>query len=331
MKGDCKMRKEYGCLKSSDRLKIYDLLLDGESLQGIANAIGFHKSTVYREVSRNSTAVGYRPDIAGQTYLARRRSGRKGKVERSPELQEKIDERLREGWSPEQIAGRLNKEAGKQLISFEGIYQYIYRPAQRKKKLYKFLRYRHSFRYPRGKRRRHQSKDDKVSIHDRCSTINERESFGHWEGDLILFRKRRENLFTLRERKTRYLIAIKNKTRESKETSKALISYMKSKSKLMETLTLDNDTSFVGHKEIARVLGLDVFFCDPYKSWQKGAIENGNRLIREKLPKRMNIECVSQNEVDQILERLNKRPMKCLGYMTPQESFLQEGLLRAIT
>jgi len=124
-------------------------------------------------------------------------------------------------------------------------------------------------------------------------------------------------------------MAIKNANRQAKETSKTLLSYMTHKINMVESLTLDNDPAFAEYKKMGICLKSDIFFCDPYKSYQKGAIENGNRLIREKLPKRANIDQISQDKIEEIMDKLNSRPMKVLGFLTPKEAYLQESVLRS--
>lgn len=319
--------RRYKHLRETDRLKIYELLFEGCSLQGIADRIGFHKSTIYRELSRNSTKLGYRPDFASQQYLLRR-GYKPSKIDRNEGVKTYVLSKLKEGWSPEQIAGRLKRECGYSVVSHEAIYQYIYSSSGKEMKLYRYLRKKRSYRYPRIKRKRQKANLDKESIHMRSDLINKRLLFGHWEGDLVLFQKTRTNLFTLRERKTRFLIAIKNANRKAKETSKSLINYMGQKVDLMESLTLDNDPAFAEYKGLSESLRSDIFFCDPYKSYQKGAIENGNRLIREKLPKKARISQISQEKIEEFMDELNRRPMKVLGFLSPKEAFLQERFLR---
>lgn len=323
------MTKNYKHIKETNRLRIYALILEGQSIERISQEVGVHRSTIYRELNRNSSKFGYRPDFASQQYLMRRR-GRLSKIERSKPLEKAIIEKLKEGWSPQQISGRFNRERQEHVISHETIYTYIYSPLQKSLKLYKFLRKKRRIRYPRVRRKRHLGSKEKLSIHQRPPDINTRESFGHWEGDLILFSKTRENMFTLRERKTRFLVGIKNATRHARSTSKTLISYMHDKTALIDSLTLDNDTAFAEFPIIGEALGSKIYFCDPYKSWQKGAIENGNRLIREKLPLKSAIKELSQEDIDEKLRVLNSRPMKCLDYLSPREAFLQESLSRGI-
>lgn len=176
------MRKKYHHLKSEDRLKLYSMLLEGMGLQAVAAELGFHKSTIYRELRRYQVS----------------------KVDKQKDLKAYVIQKLEEGWSPEQISGRLAKEIGYPVVSHEPIYQYIYSPSGKALKLYKHLRKKRSYRYPCIKRKRQKSNPDKVSIHERAEQVNKRQLFGHWEGDLILFKKTRTNMFTLRERKTRF-------------------------------------------------------------------------------------------------------------------------------
>ena len=258
--------RKYNHLSSADRIKLYKLLFEGISLQEIATSIGYHKSTVYRGLYRNSTGIGYRPDLASQQYLLRRRY-KPSKIDMDENIKEYILSKLKERWSPEQIAGRLKKEWGYAPVSYETIYQYIYSPSGKKLKLYQCLRKKRKYRYPRVKRKRQRPHVDKASIHSRPEEISNRLTFGHWEGDLILFHKTRTNVFTLRERKTRLLIAIKNASRKAKETSKSLINYMGKRADLVRSLTLDNDPDFAEYKGIADVFKSEIYFCDPYKSY----------------------------------------------------------------
>lgn len=172
-----------------------------------------------------------------------------------------------------------------------------------------------------------------MRIKQRASSINERQSFGHWEGDLLLFQQTKTNLLTLRERKSQFVIAIKNQSRQAKSTTNALLKYMrKNLHKTMKSLTLDNDPAFALHEQIADQTKASVYFCEPYKSYQKGAIENANKLIRTKLPKQTKIDQWEQKDIDKIIKNFNDRPMKCLDYQTPKEVFLKAfGLLPILT
>ncbi len=319
------MATAYRHITPEIRLKIHQLLLQGFGIQEIAGCLGYHRATLYREFARNSCQYGYRPDWASQQALLRSRRCKIAKLDKNEELKRFVLEKLEIGWSPQQIAGRANRKAGQTVICHESIYRYIYSRQGQALKLFKYLRKKRCFRYPRVKRRRFKKfESQKKSIHDRPASIDSRETAGHWEGDLILFSKKQTNLFTLRERKTRLIIAIKNASRKAKSTTNTLLNYMKkSQHKTIKSLTLDNDVAFSLHEKIAKNLKATIYFCEPYKSYQKGDIENANRLLRTKFPKRMNIDQVEQPEIDKIVNSLNDRPMKCLNYATPNEAFFE--------
>jgi IS30 family transposase len=251
------MKRQYHHLTPEDRLKLYELLLDRCSVREMADRLGYHISTLYRELARHSTKIGYRPDIANQKSTLRRRQGYNLKLEVDQELRCYVIEKLKERWSPVQISGRLAKERGYSVISHEFIYQFIYSQSGKDLQLYKYLRKKRSHRYPKIGRRARKKHPDKVSIHQRDTSINERSVFGHSEGDLILFRKTSTNLFTLRERKTRLLIAIKNQNRQAHSTSKVLIRYMKKKDYPINSLTVTTQVP-LGTKGELRTKRIDI-------------------------------------------------------------------------
>ena len=165
---------------------------------------------------------------------------------------------------------------------------------------------------------------NRVSIHERPVNIEKRDGYGHWEGDLVLFSDSNTNLITLRERKSRVFLAIKNPSKHADITSKNIIKKFKGRKKtLIETLTLDNGGEFARHEDIARVLRIDTFFYDPYSSYQKGSVENGNGVLRYDLPRSTDIDSLSQKQIDKIVDKINNRPMKCLGFRTPSEVFME--------
>lgn len=321
------MGKHYRHLNVQDRIKLYELLFDGQPLADIANRLGFHKATIYRELERNSNQHGYRPDWASQQYLARK-FHHGFKLDKNPALKEVVISRLKEGWSPQQIAGRLKKSAGRCIVCHETIYAYLYSPSGKAENLHQLLHNKRRFRYPRVQRKRQKtaSEAEKTTIEQRSDEINQRHSFGHWEGDLLLFGRQYSHLITLRERQSRYVMAIKNNSRKPQQTANILVSYMKKHvGRDVRSLTLDNDISFTQHSLIAKGLAAEIYFCEPYKSWQKGAIENANRLIRRYLPKKTNIDNYNQGDIEKIINKLNNQPMRCLGYKTPKEAFFEYG------
>lgn len=316
------MGKHYNHLSPLDRIKIFELLYRGSSITSIALDLGYCRSTIYRELWRNSYISGYRPDWANSESCNRRRMTyrTRNKIEANKPLRDFIINKLRVGWSPELIDGRLRLEnEGKCVISHATIYNYIYSHYGKALKLYKLLKKKRSFRYPKIKRRKYTKVKQKPSIKDRDPAINSRSDFGHWEGDLIVFTNLKNNVITLRERKSRYIKAIKNQSRKSISTLNTLVRYMKNAT--IKTLTLDNDPAFAKFPEIEIGLNAKVYFCEPYKSYQKGAVENANRLLRQDLPRKTNISKIKQEQIDKITSIYNRRPMKCLGYRTPEEVY----------
>ena len=296
------MGKQYCHIQPQDRLKIHELLFKGYAIIDIAKAIHVDRSTLYRELARNSCKLGYRPDWASQQYLTRRQK-RPTKLDRNPELKAFVIEKLKQGWSPDAISGRLKKQAGHCIISRETIYRYIYSQQGMRLKLHCYLQKKRCFRYPRIKRRRKTIINArKTPIREREEVINKRQSFGHWEGDLVLFSKQKTNLITLRERKSRVIVAIKNQTRKAKKTTKTIIKHMgNSLNKSIKSLTLDNDPSFSEFESLGNSLNARIYFCEPYKSYQKGAIENANKLIRTRLPRKTYIREITQKQIDNIM------------------------------
>jgi len=173
------MGKNYRHFTVEDRIQLYELLFAGEPIAEIANRLGFHKASIYRELDRNSSRHGYRPDWASQQYLTRKFHHR-FKLDKEPELKKFILARLKEGWSPQQIAGRLKRSAGRCVISHETIYSYIYSESGKAQKLYQLLHRKRRFRYLRIRRKRKKSalEAEKTGIAERSEEINQRQSFG---------------------------------------------------------------------------------------------------------------------------------------------------------
>ena len=317
------MGKNYSQLTIDKREKLYKLCHEGLSKDAIANEVCCHRSTIYRELRRNKSRIGYLPDKAQKLSLCRRKKSLK--IDRDPELRADIMNKLESGWSPEIICGYLKKEKGISVISHETIYAYIYSKLGKEKELYMTLQKRHKKRKPRSLQKiKRICIPNRVSIHKRPAEVSEKNSFGHWEGDLVIFSNQRENLITLRERKSRFFMAIKNPSKQAENTAENIIRKFRGRKKiLIETLTLDNGGEFAMHGTIAKRLKIDTFFCDPYSSYQKGSVENGNGVLRYDLPRKTNLSSLSQKQIDKIVNKINNRPMKCLGFCSPAEIFRQ--------
>jgi len=315
---------DYVHLSLDERFAIARLRECGRSKRSIARELGRSPSTIKRELERNSNADGrYRPETAEARYLARR--AKSPLLDRLDDVASFVVERLHENWTPEQIAGWL-KSGAEQLtaISHETIYAWIYGRSQRHAKLWRLLPRRKGKRGFRPARTPRIAIKDRSSIHDRPETVDDRTEGGHWEGDLLICKKTRPVL-VLCERKSRFTIAAKLNGKNAEETATAIMCIFKRLDpELRRSATFDNDTTFARHGLLRQALELATFFCDAYASWQKGAVENINGRLRRDLPRKINIDKLSDQELQDILLMHNLTPRKCLGFKTPAQALLQQ-------
>lgn len=317
-------------MNERDRICLTQLLREGRSKSAIAEILGVHRSTIYREINRNSakynnhyrSKANYLPLTAHRKYLERRK--RHSKLLKDEQLKKFLHDKLRSGWSPWQIEGRLKRDnGGKSIISHETIYRYIYSDYGIRNKFYQKLRRKHHLRVKRNGRKTRIPKE--LLINNRPETINTRTEFGHWEGDLMLFKQGiKSNLITLRERKTRVVIAIKNANKTARGTAVNLISMLKNIKCFIKSITFDQGSEFMKYSWLKDCLGSDIYFCEPASPEQKGSVENGNGVIRVELPRSYNIDVLKQKDINKLTSEINGRPLKCLGYQTPQEIFFEE-------
>ena len=306
------MEKQYVHLSRAERDEIFRLLRGGLSRRNIATILGRSVSTISREIQRNAEPIGYLPDTAERKASTRRVKGT-FKIDRNPALKTALLEGLSKRWSPEAIAATCY---GKTTFCHETIYRYIYHaPWAIKKGLYAFL-WREKPRRTKRRCRKHRGKiPGRVSIHKRSNHINNRESYHHWEADLMHFKKQKHNLITAIERKSRFLLIVNNPDGKNAENvARRLGEAIKPFSP--KSITLDNGLEFAHHQSLPS----KTFFCDPYSSWQKGSVEHANGRIRRWLPKSYRGE-ITQNMLDTIANLLNNKPRKILGWKTPAEIF----------
>ena len=259
------MGNSYKHLTELDRIFIELMLRKGYSKEKIAKTLKVHRSTIYREIKRNSInwndrAKFYLGSSAQKRYI--KRCGRGLLLEKDIQLQAYVHEKLREGWSPWQIEGRLRQEnAGKSLVTHETIYQYIYSNYSLRNQFYKRLRRKHFLRIKRYSRNPRIPKE--LLIDNRPSVIKEREKFGHWECDLMIFKRGiKSNLITLRERKSRYLLAIKNADKTAQGTALTLISSLKSYKGAIKSITFDQGGEFLKYEWIKTARHRAYYFGD---------------------------------------------------------------------
>ena len=297
----------------------------GRKLSEIAEAIGRHKSTISRELSRNSSTKYkcYTPCQAERRAEKRRKETSKRYRLKSSEIRQYVHEGLSKGWSPEIISGRLKLDYKGLTISYEAIYQYIYHPeTQDRQKLIECLIRRHKKRKSKGIGRKQKKTKipDRVSIQQRPEEAEARKVIGHWEGDSIVSRKSLVTLNSLTERVSRLLLLTKIQRKTAENIADTVIRRFKKLPKIMKkTLTLDNGTENALHKVITAKTGVKCYFADPYASYQRGGNEQINGLVRRYLPKRTDFSKISDEQIAWIEWLINNRPRKCLGFKTPIE------------
>jgi len=322
-------KKNYKQLNQKERDQIFLLKKKGLTNSNIAEQLGRNKSTIGRELCRNKHQKfkQYLPDTTQRKADKRKEQGRKQHyVIKQPALKRKVIVLLKKGWSPDLIAGRL-KRLGRPYLNQESIYQFIYSLAGRKLNLRQSLRRSHRIRHP--KKGRKPQKDyripNRVDISERPKYVDGRRQFGHWEGDSILYNRHRLALSTSVERKTRKVIIAKPPDRTAKEKTKCLIrrfSYLPEQAK--RTMTYDNGKEATAHEVITAVISMKFYFAKSYSSWQRGTNENRNGLVRFYLPRETDLDQLTWYSLRRVENLINNRPVKLLGYKTPNETFEME-------
>lgn len=312
-----------------ERDKIEFYLKLNLSNRGIAKRLKRDHSIIDREIERNSRDGTYISKIAQELADKKAKKTNKCKLDKDEDLRKYVHDRLKDDWSPEEIAGRLKKypppEVKGETISHESIYQYIYNGNG--KHWYHLLRKKNAPRR-RKKKSRKPSKitiPKLISITERPTEINERKRYGDWESDLIVFTKQKPAVSVQHERKSLTIRLHKTKDKTANENKDAIIASVESlPNELFKSLTFDRGGENVCHVDLKEQYGLETYFCEAYKSWQKGGVENSNGLIRQYLPKKTDLDKLSDKDIYEIQERINNRPRKKLNYLTPNEVIMHE-------
>jgi IS30 family transposase len=312
-------------LSEDERDQIAVLRAAGRSLGAIAEALCRAKSTISRELQRNALPSGrYSPLHAAGAYQLRRR--REAILEKDHKLKAFVCDRLAEGWTPEQVAGWLKAghERGLRALGFEAIYAFVYRAARKGEELWRYLTRRHKRRWPRRARPSRDMIKDRTSIHDRPKDVDARADIGHWEGDLIIC-KRTRPVLVLHERKSRVTLAARLAGKTAAETISVMLAvFGRIDQALRKSITFDNDTTFAQHGLLRSMRDMTTWFCDAYASWQKGGVENANGRLRRWLPRHLDIDQLSDEDIQEIVLTENLTPRKCLGFKTPFQAILKE-------
>ncbi|MCH7808708.1 MAG: IS30 family transposase [Planctomycetes bacterium] len=317
----------YRQLTSEERHTLSTLRRQGYRPAAIARALGRHRSTISREVRRNSKDRGgrvYRPDLADD--FARWRRGRSRRNRQFGwEQWELVAKCLEKQWSPEQITGRFKRD-GLLSISHETIYRYVWDDRRRGGTLYRHLR------CSAKQRRKGYGKYDsrgrlagKRSISERPAGARNRSRVGHLEGDTVIGNiSDKHCVLTLVDRMTGYVMIGKLESRTVEATNRRAVALIKTTRRPVRTVTVDNGTEFHGYKTIEAATGSRFYFATPYHSWERGTSENTNGLIRQYLPKRRSMTHITQRHCNRIAHKLNSRPRKRLGFLTPEECYEQK-------
>ncbi|MDE1871835.1 MAG: IS30 family transposase [Candidatus Micrarchaeota archaeon] len=311
-------------MQESERRRIERLKASGLSLRKIAERLGRSVSTVSDELRRGAVRGVYDARKAGHKAYVRRKYSKVQclKVVLDDQLRAFVEDRLREDWSPQMIAGRSRKRRIKvSRVSAKAVYKYVYSVYGRQ--LEKHLHHRRVHKKSGPKRGRQAVMDGRRSIEERPENVQKRRQFGHFEADFIESGKDgRGSLLVLIERKTRYPFLAYVESRKTEDVNRLIARLLRGVP--IRSLTLDNDVSFRKHQELSRLIGADVFFCHPYASSEKGTVENRNGRIRERIPKRTNLSTVPPSLIEEIQTKLRFLPMRCLGFDTPQEAWERE-------
>jgi transposase, IS30 family len=323
------MGHQYAQLSVRERCEIHRLHAGGVSRAEIGRRLGRATSTITRELKRNSTPTnawpgGYDALRAHDLALRRRRWDCRFKLERQPALRKLVRDYLAMGWSPQQIAGRLAHDNAYATISHESIYRYVYHRSAQKDYLHRLLPQRKS---RRGRLRRGGISPvlhikQRVPIGARPDVVARRRQPGHWEGDLMCFAKRSQNILVLHERTSRMLYATRLASKAAAGVADRITGLFEQlPAGWRRSITFDNGTEFAEHYKLAERHGTRTYFCDVHAPWQKGGVENAIRRLRRRLPRKSDLALISRRSFDAMIANYNNTPRRCLGYRTPAEVF----------
>lgn len=301
----------YTHLTQQERYQIYALREAGHTNKEIAVLLKRSPSTMSRELRRNRGRQGYLPDLAHQRAWARQAINAR---QISKAVWREVCKRLKEQWSPEQISAHVN-------VSHEAIYRYVAADKRGGGNLWKHLR------HPKRRKKRYGSPEkrgvipNRRLIDERPAVVDLRQRIGDWEVDTVIGKKHRQAIVTLVERKSGFLLMQKVEHRTAQAVGAAMMALLKPYRHRLHTLTSDNGKEFAGHEAISRKLGVDFYFAHPHAPWERGTNENTNGLIRQYFPKQRDFSTISLQEINSVMQRLNNRPRKRLGFLHPTQVF----------
>ena len=310
--------RSYQHLNLKERVRIFHLLKRKYSVRKIAKKLSRAPSTISREIRRFKVNF-YAPGLAQEQYKKRKSFKRQLKILSHPKLRGFIHRGLKKSWSPEQISGRLRCLNSPLYVCHETIYRFIYR-AYKGDHWYKYLAKRKSLRGKRSGRKQGSGKYHFLLLIDQRPERGE--DFGHWEGDRIGFHTSRyQNVTTLVEWKSKTLMLIKNFSKKSQEVMRGIRTKMRSYKRKKDCLsvTLDQGSEFAPSSLSKSEVDWQTYYCHPHSPWERGFNENMNGRLRRDLPRDLNIEEITQEDLDCLSRKHNRTPRKILGYKTPNE------------
>ena len=312
-------------LTSEDRAVLAQLLSMNTPKSEIAERLKKHRSTIYRELARNTCAWGYIPEEAQQRTDIRRRVNHRVRTMDEPVVRQYVCRGLKQYWSPDQIAGRSQLDfrgEPRRPISRQTIYQWINaQPKEERRQWRNCLR----FGRPRRKRREDAGRlPNAVRIDGRPAIVDSRRRFGDWEGDTIVGCGHRGGLLSLVERKSGFTLLARVSDRRAATVRAAAEECLEAlPDALCRTVTFDNGKEFAEHEQLRAATGIDVYFAHPYAAWERGTNEHTNGLVRQYTPKGTDFTATSHRAVAAIQSSLNDRPRKRHDYRTPREVLQQ--------
>jgi IS30 family transposase len=323
-------QRKYTHIKKAERLEIAILLGRKYKIREIARVLKRSPSTISEEINNNSVNGRYDPHKAQhKAYVKRKYSKYQGmKIVGNKQLWDYVEEKIKQDWSPEEMAGRL-REVHRHIkyASRGAIYKFVYSVYGRT--LEQYLRYKGKKR-KKGKREKVSQLENRFFIDERPEIVGEKQRFGDWEGDLIVSGKSGKGvLIVLYERKAMYTV-IKRILSRRCDLVNRYIKEITGGFVCFNSLTVDNDISFKKHEELSELLGAPIYFCHPYHSWEKGGVENINKLIRQYILKGSDISKYSDKYIREIETKLNNRPRKGLKYKTPLEVMLENHQFKTL-
>lgn len=320
-------------ITSFQRNELSVLLRAGLKQKDIAKLLGKTPSAICQELKRNpaNTKTGYSAKVAKENTVNRRIEANKRfrKIENNKWIKRYIIRSIKRYWSPEQIAGRIKKkwpDKKERHIGKDNIYEFIY---TERKDLVKYLRCqkgKYRRRYGTRIREKQREKMKKKRIDKRPKEVETRERIGDWEGDTIVGKERTIHILTHVDRKSGYGLADKLDIAKAIPTKlKTIERFKRIPKNKKHTITYDNGTTFSEHEMTEKKTEIDIYFANPYHSWERGCNENFNGLLRQFFPKKSSFANIKQEEIENVVKLINNRPRKRLNYMTPAEVFRQNN------